>query len=348
MQMNFKAGGYKAQAFYVLWVLENYSNENKKLKQSDIVKYIRENGHDADRKSVGRDLLLLKDIGFNVHGVGEQLDDNGNEIPMQRGKIWLERDVSDEKLQMLIDNVLFSSYLGKNDAKELIAYLISQGGKKLKAKSAASRLDGSNIFHQDNVEFFKELRKIKEAMIEVKGVSKKISFKYAKYKYKDGKVVLEPERKHFVSPYFFVSKKGNYYLVGYNHEKECLWHYRLDYVRNVEILNENAKSKYETELKGKTICQYVAEHPYMFSGSVEGVEARLPSNRLGIVIDTFGSSYRHVGEQNGYSTVRIYCSESDAFHWAMQYGTHVEVLSPKPLRDAIRTHVKDMMARYSA
>lgn len=346
MVMNFSVGGYKAQAFYVLWVLENYSSEERKLKQSDIVDIIKNKGHYTDRKSVAKDLLLLKDLGFDVRGVCGELDEKGNEKPAKRGKIWLNRDVTDEKLQLLIDNVLFSNYVGRVEAKELVDYLISLGSDELKKKSATSRIDGGNIYHQDNVEFFKELGTIKDAMTEIRGVSRKIKFKYAQYKYNGNELLLEKQRGHIVSPYFFVSQKGNYYLVGFNHNKNCLWHYRLDYVKNVEILSDYAKPKDETDLKGKSIGKYVLEHPYMFASTVEGIDVRIPSDKMGIVVDAFGESSRFIGEENGYLTFKIFCGEHDAFHWAMQFGAYVEVLSPQKLRNRIRNHVEGMAIKY--
>ena len=241
MIINFGAGGNKAQVFYVLWVLQNYSDENHFLKQDDIVEILKNKGHFTERKSVARDLNLLAELGFNIHGVLPELDEDGNELPIPRGKIWLEREISDEKLKLLIDSILFSNYIGKEEAKDLIDALISLGSAKLKAKSATSRIDGGKVYHQENVDFFKELATINEAMVEKHGVSQQISFKYAQYKYKGEEIVLEKERDHVVSPYFFVSQKSNYYLVGYNHKQECLWHYRMDYVKDVKILKDTAK-----------------------------------------------------------------------------------------------------------
>ena len=110
MIMNFGAGGNKAQLLYILWVLENYSDENHFLKQDDIVEILKKKGHFTERKSVSRDLGLLAELGFNIHGVLPELDEDGNELPMPRGKIWLEREISDEKLKLLIDSILFSKF----------------------------------------------------------------------------------------------------------------------------------------------------------------------------------------------------------------------------------------------
>ena len=54
MKVNFEAGGNKAQAFFVLWVLENYSDEKNTLKQEDIVEILKKNGHYTERKSVAK------------------------------------------------------------------------------------------------------------------------------------------------------------------------------------------------------------------------------------------------------------------------------------------------------
>ena len=97
------------------------------LTQDDIAKKLRELGYSPkrkdkdgnykersadERKSIGKDLKLLYDLGYNIHGVEPELDEDGNELPKTRGKIWLEKDISDEKLKLLIDSVLFSNYIG--------------------------------------------------------------------------------------------------------------------------------------------------------------------------------------------------------------------------------------------
>lgn len=349
MEMNFEVGGNKAQAFYVLWALENYSDEKHTLKQDEILEILEKNGHKTEIKSVRRDLELLYYLGFNIHGVGPEFDKvTGEELPKRRGKIWLEREISDEKLKLLIDSVLFSNYIGNAEAKELIDGLISLGSGDIKKKSASSRIDGGKIYHQDNVGFFKELGTINQAMLINNGVSKQISFKYAQYKYKGKDMVLEKAREHVVSPYFFVSQKGNYYLVGYNHKADCLWHYRMDYVKDVQILKANALPKDQTELKGKDIGKYVAEHPYMFSGVPEGIEVRVSADRFGILHDTFGTAFTKIKDNGDTIDFRVYCTEEDAFHWAMQYGSHIEVLKPQSLRDRIRDHVECMMFNYQS
>ena len=344
---DFGVGGNKAQAFYVFWVLENFSSQENTLKQQDIIDILAKYGYKAERKSISNDLDVLQKIGYDIQGHGEQYDDYGNIIPTPRGKIWLKKDISDEKLQVLIDTVLFSNYIGKAEAEELIDYLLSLGSDNLKDnKSAIARINGGQVYHQDDAGIFEEIKIIRKSMNPAKKETKKrVSFEYSKHEYKDGKIVLGEGKTHIVSPYFFVSKKGYYYLVGYDHKKESIWHYRLDHVKNVKILKDVIMDQEKTELKGKAIGVYVNEHPYMCLGEIEEIELRVPSNNLSVIVENFGS-YR-VGKSDGdYTIVKIACTIEDAFRFAVQYGGQVEVLKPQKLRNAIRTHVEGMAMKY--
>ena len=59
----------KAQPFYILHVLKKHSQEGKRFTQDDIVNELEKMGYNAERKSVGKDLKMLCDLGFKIHGV---------------------------------------------------------------------------------------------------------------------------------------------------------------------------------------------------------------------------------------------------------------------------------------
>ena len=334
--IKFDTTGNRAHPFYILWVLENYSSEKCKLKQSDIVRILEtKHNYKIERKSVGENLHLLDNLGYNVKGLEG------------RGGVWLEKDIGDEQLQMLIDNVLFSNYIAKEEAEDLIDNLISLGGSDLKKKSAKAQIDGGRIYHQDSYNFFKEVAKIKQAMTEENGTTKRIKFDYTKYAYQGDHIELVKKEKHEVSPYFFVQKKGYYYLVAYNHKADALWHYRLEYVQNVEIMSSYAKNQNDTELKNKTRGEYVSEHPYMFAGKSETITVKVLSSKLSLVVETFGDNMNKVSEDADYTLVEVRCTQLDAFYWATQFGDYIEVLKPQKLRNDLRNHVESMFLKYS-
>ena len=53
-----------------------------------------------------------------------------------------------------------------------------------------------------------------------------------------------------VSPYWVVVQRGNTYLIGYNHNENKIWHFRVDKMKDVEMTSDYAKHKNDTELKG--------------------------------------------------------------------------------------------------
>ena len=124
MNVNFGIEGTKIQLIYVLWVLENFSDENHTLKQDDIVEILKDKGYSTERKSVARDLKLLFDIGYNIHGIEPELDKDGNELPLKRGKIWLEKNFSDEQLSLLLNSVAYNVFVDKNNKEELLNLVV--------------------------------------------------------------------------------------------------------------------------------------------------------------------------------------------------------------------------------
>ena len=140
MKAKLNISGKKIQLLYVLWVLENYSDENHTLKQDDIVEILKDKGYPTERKSVARDLKLLFDIGYNIHGIEPELDKDGNELPLKRGKIWLEKNFSDEfdryweykKAIDILDKSLsrLEKQQSKLHGKELIESLINEDQRR--------------------------------------------------------------------------------------------------------------------------------------------------------------------------------------------------------------------------
>ena len=149
MEMNFGVETTKVQPLYILYVLKRFTDEKNTLTQEGIARKLRDLGYCPvrkdkngktkerkldERKSIGQDLKLLYCMGYPIHGVEKELDEDGNELPATRGKIWIEKDISDEKLQMLIDTIVFSNFIEKSEAKELIDALISINGNECESK----------------------------------------------------------------------------------------------------------------------------------------------------------------------------------------------------------------------
>lgn len=345
MQVNITEGGKKIQLLYVLWVLENFSDRDNTLKQDDIVAILEEKGYYTERKSVARDLKLLLDFGYKIHGIEPELDEDGNELPMKRGAIWLEREITDEKLSWLMNSIKYNAFMDESQKKEFIESLISLGSKTFKEKNNSSTIiDGGRIFHVEGASLFKQLSEIDKAI----ALGKKIRFTYSKLKRNGSKFVYEAEKEYTVSPYWVIVNKGNTYLVCYNHEENKIWHSRVDKMKDVKMINSYALPKTETELKGVDVGDYVTKHPLMFSGDNISVELKIDKNQIGRLVEAFGTNFSIIKETEDYLMVKVYAGELDMFYWAIQYGGYVEVLKPQSLREKIRIHIESLAFNYKA
>lgn len=332
-------GCYKKFApLYILQILERYTDEKHTITYEEICEKLEKDGFPMERKAISRHAEALKDIGFKIHGVGER-DENDKKIKTKRG-IWLEKDFSDENLQMLIDSVLYSKYISQVEAEQLIKKIRGMGSATFQQKNKGiAKL--SSVYHAREAGFFKQLNVIQQAIAQ----EQKVKFVYGKYQALNGKIEIT-ERENTVSPYQLVFSNGKYYLIGYLHEKEQIWHFRVDRIFKAKLLNEARKSVYDTELKGISIGDYLLTHPNLFTGKASSVVLKVNSDQIGHVIDTFGENFTVRKNDKLTTTIELRCNQDDAYYWALQFSNIVEVLEPQELRERLRAAVEELTLRY--
>lgn len=332
-------GCYKKFApLYILQILERYTDEKHTITYEEICERLAKDGFPMERKAISRHAEALKDIGFKIHGVGER-DENDKKIKTKRG-IWLEKDFSDENLQMLIDSVLYSKYISQVEAEELIKKIRGMGSATFQQKNKGiAKL--SSVYHAREAGFFKQLNVLQQAIAQ----EQKVKFVYGKYQALNGKIEIT-ERENTVSPYQLVFSNGKYYLIGYLHEKEQIWHFRVDRIFKAKLLDEARKSVYDTELKGISIGDYLLTHPNLFTGKASSVVLKVNSDQIGHVIDTFGENFTVHKSDKLTTTISLRCNQDDAYYWALQFSSIVEVLEPQELRERLRAAAEELTLRY--
>ena len=323
-------GNKKMLNMLILNVLKEYSDENHRLTQQEIIRILKRNHNiECDRRSVKNNIVYLKDLGY--------------EISMEDGYYLMQRDFNDAELRMLIDSVLFSKNLTKVQAKRLIEKLKKQSNRYFSAKvSHISNLP--DLQHGDNKQLMYALDAVNDAISK----NKKISFTYNVY---GTDFQLHPKRdmKYVVNPYQIVANNGFYYLIGNYDKYNDVSHYRLNKMTNVEILDERVKPKKEIKdfSQGYSLPRHMAEHIYMFGGSSVRVKMLAPEKMMTELIDWFGKDFRlRKTKIDGQIEVVVKVNENAMFFWALQYGLYVEVLEPKSLRDRVSSAVTEMAKKY--
>ena len=117
----YDGGGKKNLNLLILEVLKDYSDEEHALTQQRVLQLLKENyGVVCDRRSVRNNIDCLIEYGFD--------------IDTEKGYRLMSRTFDDAELQMLINSVVFSKFLTKAQAKQLIDKLVDESSRHFKPR----------------------------------------------------------------------------------------------------------------------------------------------------------------------------------------------------------------------
>ena len=237
-----------------------------------------------DRKSILRDLACINDCGYAI-----EVCENHNCGKYMNGK---QKVFEGYQLKMLADAVTSARFLSADDARKLgdaIMTLGTESDKEL-LKKAVIRDESLNVAtKQAKYNFDRILEAIRER--------KQISFQY------NDKHLAKPAQKdlrnggmiYYVSPYYLVPAKNDYYVIACTGEYKNFSHYRVSRMINVKETELAAKDikLNETYKKlladGKGISDYLREHINMWFGDTQRVNLHCKQRTRLDVLGTFGN-----------------------------------------------------------
>lgn len=337
----------KTAILCIVEILKKYTDSEHTMTQKQIQdKLETEYGLKLDRKAVKRNLTDLVDMGFDV-GYSERIrKTKSGEEETVLTDWYIIRTFDDSELRLLIDSILFSKYIPYSQCRELIEKLENQSNMFFSAKVRHVR--NLPITMPSNKELFYTIDILDEAIEQ----GKKVKFHYSDFnlKLKREKRIHHGEpAEYIVNPYQMVATNGRYYLICNYDKYDNISHYRVDRIIDIEILDEPVKPmKNVTGYKnGLDLPTHMAEHIYMFCG--ESVNAKFRADRFIVndIVDWFGTGVKFSNEAENTVDVSVKVNEMAMFHWAMQYGTHVEILEPESLRSKVAEAVKGMNEKYN-
>lgn len=320
--------GKKALSLCILRVLEQHADKRTPLTTRSIIEYLREDfGMIAERKAVGRNLILLSEMGFPL----STYRDNG------KGYYLIPRE--EPLMQRAFD-------AGAVDGVVLDAFL--RAPRSEQADAAIARLqDAVPIYISDA-----ERKPMPEGLLDTLALLKQaiekrvqIRFRYLVVR-EDGDMQPQRETPLSVSPYALFLAEGYYYVIvsvsGYGR----LLHYRCDLMKDVSLTDQPAReSGTMIECRnGLDVAAYV--NRTIFQTDVKETHTLLCANHLaGELSDAFGSAVRMRPEGE---TIR---AEIDA-PWEMIHrfiGNHLKhtaLLAPAWRRAQMREELLSALSTY--
>lgn len=336
----------KKLSFAILDILRQYTDEEHKLSQNDIVELL-EKDYDikADRKSVKRNITSLLEMGYPIE-FKETLrmypnKDGVMEESYILSDFYLEREFTDAELRLLIDSLLFSKHIPYSQCKELVGKLEGLSNRYFKSRVRFIRTLPETA--PKNRELFYTIEIIDEAI----AAEKQVAFTYNEFG-TDKKLHPKRDREFVVNPYQMAAINGRYYLIGNYDKYNNIANYRLDRITGIRLLDTPVKPVREVDgmKNGFYLPKHMAEHLYMFSGESVPVTFRMSKVIVNDVIDWFGSEIAFFDETEDEVTARVTVNWSAMRYWAQQFCRHVRILSPTDLAETLKEDFQIALDKY--
>ena len=337
----------------ILDILRKYSDAEHPLSQKDIAEKLLHEPYNmvVERKAIKRNLMDLIDFGYNIkYTETSRLVPNTKTGEFEESTVltgfYLIRDFTDGELRLLIDGLLFSNHLPSRQCKELAEKIekLSSEYFHSRVKHIATLPDNSG----DNKQVFWNVEKIDEAITE----HKKISFKYMEYgtdKKMHPKKRSDGSEIYVVSPYQMAAKEGKYYLICNFDKYDDISNYRIDRIKEIEILDEKAKP-FE-KLRGSDgrpldLVEYMKKHIYMYSSDDCRATLRIVKPMISDIIDLFGKDVRFFDETEIDVSVSVNANEMSIEHFAQSFAPDVVILEPKALAEKVKIRLQQAVEKY--
>lgn len=357
----------KLLILYILDILQKYTDEEHRLSQKEIQDILKkEYEMPVDRKAVKRNLLNLIEYGSDIEysevprkeifrkkdsALDEDSPISARKEVSENDLLWtnfyLKQKFTNEELRLLVDSLLFSKHIPYSQVKDLIAKLESLSNIYFKSRSqyiyplSVDRTDNKQVFYNINV--------LDEAIRK----KRKVLFEYAEY-HTDKKMHLKKRedgsiREYVVTPYQMATQEGKYYLICNYDKYDDISNYRVDRIRNIQILEEKGKA-FETlkwsRHQPMNLNEYMKEHVYMYSSENAFVKFRIVKAMISDVIDLFGKGVNFSEETDTHVSVSVHVNERAAEQFAKNYAPDVVILQPKRLRAKLKDDLKKAWEAY--
>lgn len=339
----------------ILNILRKHTDEDHSLSQQQIQNLMEsEYGMKVDRKTVRRNLSKLIEFGFPIKYRGSDYENDAiirNRIDRKETILtnwYYVHEFMNGELRLLIDSVLLTDGLSKRDRLSLIRRLAGLSSKYF--SSEISKIDMDIYGKIQNREILMTLENIGSAISN----GKQIAFHYCDCGL-DGKLKFRldssgKKKQYTVTPYQIISQNGHSYLICNLPQYDNLTHFRIDRIKECQVLDTPAKSLrmlkgFETGIR---LSEYIKSRPNLWSGTPVHITFQCKQYMMNDVADSFGTDLCIEVLCDDMMKVHVYASESSMLHWAIQFADAVEVLSPQGLREQIADTLRNSLKKYES
>ena len=299
-QQNLKEGNMKQNRLLILHkILQREANEENPLTSSKILELLKQKGLSPDRKTLYRDLNILK----------------ATHIPIKKnGRAYyiVQGDFTISELRILCDAARSAKFLLESERKALLKKI----GELTNKYDELLLQDAPSSQSKTKIETAGKLIETIEVLLRGIAAKKIIRFSYG---------LLKPMQNVELSPYRLFWRRDQYFLSGYNEKIEGVGAYYVRYISQAMLTRKQSKP-----LETLRNQQHSPEEP---------VSLRFANHLLPRFWEYFGPENPITRLENHflYTGNAILCAEFVS--WLIQFGPDVVILHPQKLKKMLLKHI---------
>lgn len=325
----------RAKLLLLLDYLKRESDEKNPRTVVDIIKYLSKYGIDAERKSVYKDIDLLRDLDYDIVKIK-----NGREVAYYLADKLLEQ----AEAEIFASAICAARFVTQKKSSELIDKIACVFSKE-QARAFKQRIELARTKKTKNDEVYYNIDKI----VTANNTSKRISFKYFEYLPDKTQRLKKDGRKYKATPYSLIWFEDALYLVCNIDKYDNLSHFRVDRMAGIEVIEEKARNIEEVS-EYKNYLDFDDYHKSvfgMFGGQRRTVRIRFHESLATAVFDRFGLDVQVSEIHDGWFTISANVRISPGFiSWLTIFGDKAKVLSPTSLITEIKTMIRNLTTVY--
>ncbi len=324
----------KQKLLILLDVLMKYTDDDHPLSAVELCEQLTQRGIPIERKSIYRHIDVLLDCGFEILTARSP----------KPGYFLAKRDFELAEVRLLMDAVLAAPFITSKKTLELTGKLRNL----LSCYQAEEVL--KQVYVEQRVKFEnEEIYYVIDALNSAISDNKKVCFCYHHRIISDNQVQPDTGREFIISPYALIWSNDKYYLAG-NYEKyNTVGNYRLDRMKHITILEEEARpfSEVSDYRDFFDVSDYLKKSFNMYNGEQEQIELSCSNSILETIADRFGSDLSFVyHDEERFCVQAKVCISDGLIEWLLQYGDRIIVKKPDSLREKLIEKIKGLHAAY--
>ena len=324
-----KGKNQKKKIFVLNRIFEEHTDPDHGLRMNEILTFLKNQGIDAERKSVLDDIATLQELKVDVG-----LEDGGRKFRLY------SRTFDLFEIKLLVDSIQTSKFLPQEMTEKLVNKLM-QLCSRYERHTLRRQVVVATRTKNLNTRIHYSMDAIHEAIAN----DTQISFKYFNYDINKKRVFRKKGAAYRLSPFAMIYTDDNYYLLAFDPEVKEIRPFRVDRMDGVNVLK--AKRVGSDEFAKIDMSRYTNYTFSMFGGEVESVTLRFQNRLMNAVIDRFGADVVTRKVDGYHFEITVPVAVSDQFYgWVFGLGKKVRIGAPESVKEGMKKALADITQRY--